>query len=96
MFLSTGGPFSGRLRQADLGAFRPTRWGIDRGPPVANLALALAPWLARRALKEEKIEPVSRVPPLDPRGRAGDVKPALHETSSKKKGSVDPIHLPYE
>ena len=54
-------------------------------PPVASLALALAPWPARRALKIEKIESVSRVAPPAPRGRAGNVKPALREKTSSKK-----------
>ena len=43
-------------------------------PPVASLALA--PWPARRALKVETIESVSRVARPSPRGRAG-VEPAL-------------------
>ena len=46
-------------------------------PPVASLALTLAPWPARRALKVENIESFSRVAPPSPRCRAGDVKPAL-------------------
>ena len=66
-------------------------------PPVASLALALAPWPARRALKVEKIEPVSRDTPPAPRCRAGDVKPALGNSHPRiKKCSVDPIHFPNE
>ena len=49
-------------------------------PRRTILALALAPWPAQRALKVEKIESVSRVAPPSPRGRAGDVKPALRQS----------------
>ena len=52
-------------------------------PPVASLALA--PWPARRAFKVQKIKSVWRVAPPAPRGRAGDVKPALRQSSSKRK-----------
>ena len=53
-------------------------------PSVASLALALAPWPVRRALKVEKIESVSRDAPPSPRGRAGDVKPALRQSYPRK------------
>ena len=56
-----------------------------RDPPVASLALALAPWLARGALKVEKFESVSRVAPLAPQGRAGDVKAALRQSHPRNK-----------
>ena len=54
-------------------------------PSVASLALALAPWPARRALKVEKIESVSRDAPPSPRCRAGGVKPALRQSHPRKK-----------
>ena len=54
-------------------------------PPVASLALSLAPWPAPRAHEVEKIEPVSRVTPPTPRGRAGDVKPALRYSLLEEK-----------
>ena len=54
-------------------------------PSVESLALALAPWPARRALKVEKFESVSRDAPLSPRCRAGDVKPALRQSLPRKK-----------
>ena len=54
-------------------------------PPVASLALALAPCPAQRALKAEKIESVSRVAPPAPRGRAGDVKPLCDRVILEKK-----------
>ena len=96
VFFSTGGPFRNGLARpisAPLGSDDGESTG---DPPVASLALALAPWPARRALKVEKIESVSRVVPPAPRGRAGDVKPALRQSDPRKKSSVDPIHLPYE
>ena len=89
----TGGPFSRRPRTADLGAAPLARQGIDRGPPVASLVLALAPWPARRALKIETIESVSRVAQPAPRGRAGDVKLALRGSHPREKKEVYPTYI---
>ena len=77
MLFFTGGPFSRRTRKADLGAARLGRQGIDR---VTSLALALAPWPGRRALKVEKMESVSRDSAPSPRCRAGGVKLALRQS----------------
>ena len=66
------------------------------GPPPASLALALAPWPARRAPKVEKIETVSRVTPPAPPCQAGYVKPGLRYSHSRRKRSVNPIQFPYE
>ena len=60
----------------------------DDGEPTGDpsvASLALAPWPARRALKVEKIESVSRDTPPAPRCRAGDVKPALGNSYPRKK-----------
>ena len=54
-------------------------------PSVASLALALAPWLARCALKVEKVESVLPVARSAPRGRAGDVKSALRGSHPRKQ-----------
>ena len=63
-------------------------------PPVASLALALAPWPARRDLQVEKIESGSRVAPPSPPCRAGDVKPALRQ-SHPRKNKVQSIPYMY-
>ena len=85
MFFSTDGPFrDGLARQ--ISAPLASADGESTGDPsVASLALALAPWPARRALKVEKIESVSLDAPPSPRCRAGDVKPALRWTHRRKK-----------
>ena len=63
-------------------------------PLVASLALALAPWPARRALKVENIEWLSRDAPPFPWCRAGDVKPALRQSHPRKNQvqSIPYIH----
>ena len=53
-------------------------------PSVASLALALAPWPARRALKVEKFESVSRDAPPSKRCRAGDLEPGLRQSHPRK------------
>ena len=54
-------------------------------PPPASFALALAPWPARRPLKVEKIESISRVAAPAPRCRASYVKPGLQGSHPRKK-----------
>ena len=64
-------------------------------PPAASLALALAPWPAWRAFKVEKIESYSRMTPPAPPCRAGYVKPALRDSHSRKRRSVNLIQFSY-
>ena len=97
MFFSTGGPFSRRPRKADLGAARLGRRGIDRGPvgresrprprPVARAARSQS---RKNRVSFAGRPSVSAVP-----SRRRETRSAT-ESSSKKMGSVDPIHLPYE
>ena len=84
VFFSTGGPFSRRNRAADLGAASLGRRGIDQGP-VGRKPRPRPRRPARRALKVEKIESVSRDVPPSPRCRAGDVKLALRQSHPRKK-----------
>ena len=91
-FFRPAGRFRDRLARqisAPLGSYDGESTG---DPPVASLALALGPWPARCALKVEKIESVLRAAPQSLRCRAGDVKPALRQSSSHKKSSVPYIY----
>ena len=63
-------------------------------PQVGSLALALAPSPLGALQTVEKIEPISRVAPPAPRGRAGDVKPVL-QSSHPRKQNVQSISYIY-
>ena len=91
---SIGGHFSDGL--ADLGAARLGRRGIDRGLVGREPHRRLRPvaCTARSQSRENRVS--SRDAPPSLQCRAGDVNPALRQSSSKKKRSVDLIYFPYE
>ena len=84
-FFRPAGRFRDSLARPSSAPLDSTDGESTGDPPAASLALALAPWPARRAPKVEKIESASRVAPQAPRGRAGDVKPALGDRHPRKK-----------
>ena len=94
---STGGVLSVRLRNANLGAAHLGRWGIDRRPvgreprPRARpVARATRSQSRKNRVRFAKRPAASAVP-----SRRGETYSAT-ESSSKIKGSTDPIHLAYE
>ena len=94
VFFSTGGLFSRRPRKADLGAARLGRRGIDRGPASREPRPRPVARAARSQSRKNRVSFAGR-----PSGSAGPSR--RRETRSatvilEKKGSVDPIHLPYE
>ena len=75
-------------------------WNVTRRLVVvrAILALAFAPWPARRVLNVEKIQSVSRDAPPSPQCQESDVKPALRQSDPRKKHvqSIPYIYPIYE
>ena len=95
MFFSTGGSFSRRPRAAGLGAVRLARRVIDRGP-ARRESRPRPPPVARAVRSQSRKNQVSFA--VDPSGAAVPSrlreKPALRDSHSRKKRSVDPIHFP--
>ena len=96
VFFSIGGPFSRRPRNADLGAARLSRRGIDRGP--ASCESRPCPRPVARAARSQSLK--NRVSFAGrPSGSAGPSRRRENRSATvilEKKSSVDPIHLPYE
>ena len=71
-------------------------WLLDpTWKPVTNES-RYVPWLLNSAQNIPWNPVIFEGRPPAPRGRAGDVKPALRQSHPRKNGLVDPIHLPHE